>query len=446
MLKKAFCLFLSLFFIVSADVFAVGSAGFENASFSSKSIAEGNAVVAQADEPAAISYNPAGIVDLKGVQVQNNLHLISIFAFQSSDRDKHTRSSGTIVPVPTAYLTVNPGKYLGNRVAFGLGSDSPFGLKNKYNSTNPNVRYTGWVNYLKMYAIKPVASVKVTDWLSVGAGPIYYRIFDFGGIEAYPNKIVPGGLTSDGQIRANLSGNHWGWHAGILLKPHVKHQLGFYFRSPVTIKTSGLIKVENATSGNFETGGNAKVNLPLNMTVGYAFKPTNKTTIETDFGYTRWSNNKKLNIHAGSVNARENAILRALGLVDKDYSDGFSLHVGGSHKLTERLTLRAGSLFYWAVIPQDHFIPSIPDSNKVGFSLGGKYSVTKSMDLEMAYVNIFNLRRTINNSISESIGGSVDGTYSGYLQQLTLTLTCRFDEPFKVPMNLFNRNGNSVNE
>lgn len=427
-----YILFLLIFLLTTSDAFAVGSSAFENASFSSKSIAQGNAVVAQADEPAAISYNPAGVVDLKGVQIQNNLHLISIFAFQSSSRDRHTRSSGTIVPVPTAYLTINPGKILNDRLAFGIGSDSPFGLKNKYNSINSNVRYTGWVNYLKMYAIKPVASVKITDWLSVGAGPIYYRIFDFGAIEAYPNKIVPGGLTSDGQIRANLSGNHWGWHAGVLLKPHAKHQLGFYFRSPVTIKTSGLIKVENATSGNFETGGNAKIDLPLNMTVGYAYKPSDKTVIETDFGYTKWSINRKLYIYSGSVNARENAILRALGFVDKDYSDGFSLHVGGSHRINDKLTLRAGSLFYWAVVPQDHFVPSVPDSNKLGFSIGSKYSITQNMDFEMAYVNIFGLRRKINNSISESIGGSVDGTYSSYLQELTLTLTCKFDDIFKM--------------
>ena len=100
------------FVLFPASLFAVGSSGIENASFSAKSLAQGNGVVAQADEPAAISYNPAGIVYLPGLQVQPTVNFLSIFtSFQSRtpERVEDEHSTGTIVPVPTGYIVDEAG-------------------------------------------------------------------------------------------------------------------------------------------------------------------------------------------------------------------------------------------------------------------------------------------------------------------------------------------------
>lgn len=436
-MKKTFAyalaVFLIPFFAFPQSLFAVGSGGYENASFSTRSLAQWNAVVAQADEPAAISYNPAGITELPGLQVQSNINFISAFTYYRGPRAGDQRSAGTIVTVPTGYITLNPGKLLDDRIAFGIGSDSPFGLSNKWNSFHPTVHYTGWNNYFKMYTIKPTVAVKVADWLSVGGGPMYYRIYDWGGIQAYPNVLRGGG--ADGQVRLNLSGNHWGWQMGVLAKPHQKHQFGFYFRSPVVVPTKGPIKVENSSfGGRFETGGNAKITLPLNFTWAYAFKPTDKTTVETDFGYTRWSTYKRLFINNDPVNANDDAILAAIGLADKDYDDSFSVHLGGNHKLTQNLTLLAGGAFYTNAVPADHYIPAIPDSNSLGFALGVDYKFLKHYVLGVSYLNRFWLRRNIESGVSESIppAGSttVDGRYRTYLQEFTISFTYKWDDIF----------------
>ena len=109
--------------MVSSNVFAVGSAGIENASFSPKQLAKAGAGVANPDEPAAISYNPAGIVDLPGLQVQSNMHFLSIMTWNDSVTAGDTHSAGKIIPVPTGYMTLNPGRLLKDRVVFGIGSD-----------------------------------------------------------------------------------------------------------------------------------------------------------------------------------------------------------------------------------------------------------------------------------------------------------------------------------
>jgi long-chain fatty acid transport protein len=439
---------------------AVGSGGFENASFSGRSLGEANSVVAQADEPAAVSYNPAGIVDLKGLQVQSNVAFVSLFTFQEKDGGS-TRSSGTLNFVPTAYATVNPGKYLWNRVGFGIGTDSPFGLAPKYDSNHSIAHYTGYKTWLKMFTIKPVVAVKLADWVSVGGGPMYYRVFDFGTILAYPNRLlqspfgpVPGPpllpLFPDGQLRLNFSGNSWGWQMGVLVKPHKKHRFGFYFRSPVQMKLKGLIKVENASdvavvpltfppfvsfrtshSRSFETGGHTKLSLPLNITVGYAFKPSDRTTVEVDFGFTRWATFKRLYINADPVTAADDAILRALGPIDMDWRNSFALHLGGNHRITKKLTLRGGSFYYWTPVPKTHFRPSVPDANSMGVTIGASYDLWKYVVVDFAYHSRFWFRRHIDNEISEPLGTSVDGRYSSYGQEFFIGLTYKWESLFQ---------------
>jgi long-chain fatty acid transport protein len=429
-MKKIASFLLIVVLLIPSQAFAVGSGGFENATFSARSLAESNAVTAQADEAAAISYNPAGITQLKGVQVQTSTAFLQLHTFGKLANSSVLQSAGTITPIPTAYATINPGKMLNDRVVLGVGSDSPFGLANKYDSNHPAVHYTGWNNYLKMYTVKPVAAIKLADWLSIGGGPVYYRAFDFGSIQAYPNQLLGAGLP-DGQVRLNLKGNSWGWHLGTLIKPHPKHQFGFYFRSPTTLFAKGQAKVENAVvtvdgSTAFERGVTAKLDLPLNFTWAYAFKPTEKTTYEVDFGFTRWSALKRIYFDAVPTGTLNDAIVNAISKLDKDFSNSYSLHLGANHKVTKKFTLRGGFNFYTLAVPNDHYVPAIPDSNSIAFSTGFSYALAQWLQLDTAYYARFWLRRKIDNNLVDALGQSIDGRYFTFGHILMLSLTYKW--------------------
>ena len=444
MMKKILSVGILIAFIsiTPAPAFAVGSGGFENASFSAKQLALGGTGTATPDEPAAISYNPAGIADLPGVQFQGDANFISLMTWKHNDITGNTRSAGTLSLVPTAYFTINPGKIFDDKLALGVGTDSPFGLMNKYRSSNAAVHYTGWNNYLKMYTIKPTIAYKVTDNVSIGGGPMWYRITDFGGVQAYPNGALVPGLP-DGQIRLNTSGNRWGWQMGTLIKLTKKHRLGYYFRSPVVVKTSGQVKVENSSfyggTGAFETGVHTKVSTPMNMTWAYAYQPTEKTHYEADFTWSHWSTYKRQYfVTDPSGSAFDDMILNAIRSADKDYKDGYGLQLGVSHKLTKKLTLRAGSWFYWTPIPQKHFIPAVADSNHLAISIGAGYEINKYLTADLAYYNAFYFRRRINNDIAEGLpNSSVDGAYTSYSQAFTISVTAHWDDIF--PRALLNK-------
>ncbi|HNX68612.1 MAG TPA: outer membrane protein transport protein [Candidatus Omnitrophota bacterium] len=429
---------LAVIFMTPATAFAVGGGSLENASFSGEQLGLSGAVTATADEPAAISYNPAGIVNLPGIQVQGDANFLSSFTFKTSDTTGSTRSTGTLHFVPTGYLTINPGEIFCDRVAFGIGTDSPFGLANQYDSMNPAVHYTGWANYLKMYTIKPVMAVKVTDWLDIGGGPMWYRIYDFGAVQAYPNNLIFPYTWPDGQVRINLSGQHWGWQMGALVKPTKKHRFGFYFRSPVVVNVSGLGKVENSSfypGGSYETGVHSKVPLPMNLTWAYAYQPTDKTHYEVDFTYNHWSTTKRLCFPADPTpSAADNGIMSAIGTADKDWGNSYGIQIGASHKFTKKLTGRCGSFFYWTPIPKTSFSPAVPDANRLSLSLGAGYAISKYLTADIAYYNSFYFRRRINNSYPENAvwgsSSSVDGTYFSYLQAFTVSLTAHWDDIF----------------
>jgi len=437
---------IALISLTPAPAFAVGGGGFENASFSAKQLGTGGTGTATPDEPAAISYNPAGIADLPGIQVQADANFISLMTFKHNDITGNTRSTGTLNLVPTGYITINPGKIFQDKLGLGVGFDSPFGLNDKYRSSNAAVHYTGWANYLKMYTIKPTIAYKFTDKISVGGGPMWYRISDFGGVQGYPNNLItsPFGLNAqDGQIRLNTSGNHWGWQLGTLVKLSEKHRLGYYFRSPVVVKTSGMAKVENsnvpvAFGGlglrNYETGVHTKVSLPMNMTWAYAYQPTEKTHYEADFTWSHWKTYKRQYFVADpSGNVRDDTILNAIRAADKDYHDGYGIQLGASHKFTKKLTLRGGSWFYFTPIPQKSFIPAVADSNHLAISIGAGYEISKNLTADLCYYNSFYFRRRINNDVGENaalLNSSVDGAYTTYSQAFTISLTAHFDDIF----------------
>ncbi len=451
--KKISALILTLLIALPASSFAVGSGGFENASFSAKQIGQGTSVTAVADEPATISYNPAGINDLPGIQYQGNANFINMWTSIESKNATggSTQSSATTAIIPTTYLTMNPGKAWGfnDRVAFGLGVDSPFGLANKYDSNHTATHYTGYKNWLKMYTIKPVVSFRLAEWLSIGGGPIWNRVFNFGQVLAYPNTAIITGAP-DGQVRANLKGNSWGWQMGILAKPAPKHKIGFYFRSPALIRLKGLAKGENiandfvgGTSGRFETGVHTKLHLPMNMTWGYEYTINKKTSVSTDFGFTRWSVFDNLNVpvdpiagtNLGGLSGFHNTLLNSLfntpgpgGATDKDYHNSFTFGWGVSHKATDKLTLRGGNYYYTTPVSGHHLTPAVPDSNRTGVTVGLGYNLTDNLVLDAAYDAIFFFNRGVDNEIGNALpASSVDGTYKSFIHVWNFSLTYKWD-------------------
>ena len=121
-LRSPAALFLLTLLLSPSPLFAVGSSGFENASYSAKTLAQANAVAARPEDPSTVSFNPAGLLELPGIQTNLGLEGLDFRVFHRNQvTGDHNQNTGKLLLIPSFYLTANPGDYLDNRLAFGLG-------------------------------------------------------------------------------------------------------------------------------------------------------------------------------------------------------------------------------------------------------------------------------------------------------------------------------------
>jgi long-chain fatty acid transport protein len=420
------------------SLFAVGSSGFENASYSAKTLAEGNAVVARPQDPSTVSFNPAGLTELPGVQFNLGSQLYDFRVFHRNQvTGDHNQSNGKVLVIPTLALSANPGKLLDDRFAFGLAVNSPFGLSTSFPTIGMG-RYTGWKNYLKLAATTIAGAVKLNDKLSVGAGATNYWAYAYGQYLNYPNaNILSSPGARDGRAWLDSNGYGWGWNFGILAKPHPKHRLGFSFRSKADVDVHGQVKIDDLVSAaaqgydsgpHFVSGAHAQLQLPQNFTWAYAYVPSDKWAVEFDFGLTGWGILKELDYDFD----RNNSTLRGLGTIPRDYDDTFSLNLGGHYRLNEKTDFQTGFFFYQAASPKKHVDNYLPDTHRYGWSLGTSYQITQWLRTDLTYLFILYATRHISNPQIPAKGGdNIDGRYTSILHGAFISFNVEFDFPFE---------------
>lgn len=424
--------------LFSTPVFAVGSSGFENASYSAKTLAQGNAVVARPQDPSTALFNPAGLVELPGLQTELGLQGLDIRIFHKNNlTGDHNQSNGKLLLIPSFFMSANPGELLDDRFAFGLAVNSPYGLSTSFPSIGI-ARYNGYKNYLKMMATTVAGGWKVNDGLSVGAGATNYWVSKYGQILNYPNAnilAVPG--TPDGRALLETNGFGWGWNLGILAKPSPRHRFGFSFRSKADVDANGRVLIDDLVNGaaqgydtspHFQSGAHTQLHLPQNFTLGYAYVPSDQWAVELDVGLTGWGVFKEQDYDFD----RNNATLRGLGTIPRDYNDTWSFNLGGHRKVSEDLDLLGGFFFYQAAAPKKHMDNFLPDANRYGWSCGTSYKLSDRATVDFSYLFVLYGSRHISNPQIPAKGGdNIDGRYTSIVHGGFISFTYRFDFPFE---------------
>ena len=439
-MKKSLILSLLLGFVAifPAQVFAVGSSGFENASYSAKTLGQANAVIARPQDPSTISFNPAGLTELPGIQTSIGLQQLDLRVFHRNQvTGDHNQNNAKLLLIPDFYLTANPGKLLNNRFAFGIGANSPFGLSTSFPSIGMG-RYTGYKNYMKMVATTMAGAVRLTDKLSIGAGATNYWVYKYGQILNYPNANILGAPgTRDGRAVIETDGFGWGWNFGILAKPAPKHRLALSYRSHATVNVHGRVVIDDLVSGgaqgydtfpHFESGAHSHINLPQSMTLGYAYEPSKKWAAELDLNITGWNAFK----HQDYDFDRNNPTLRGLGTIARDYHRTWGLNLGGHYQMWKKADLLGGFFFYRRAAPKKHVDNFLPDADRYGWTVGTSYKLSERMTIDLSYIFVLYGTRHISNPTIPAYGGdNIDGRYTSIIHGAMINFTYRFDFPFE---------------
>jgi long-chain fatty acid transport protein len=274
-----------------------------------------NAFSAQADDPSALHYNPAGMTQLQGLQLMAGA-LISggstEFTSPTGATARGDRNGSAAWPPPAhTYITANM-KDLGltalGDLSVGIGLTVPFGSLTRWPSDGP-FRTATTFSALPLLDIKPTVAYKATDNLSLGLGADIYTFSGLAG-EGHVEKrsVWPGGLGIPAESKVELSGKDSaaGFNASLLYtalrnaegKPLAN--IGIVYRSQATLHLRGALLANGTTVSD----ASATFVLPQVITGAIAIWPVRTSEqewkLEMDIDYVGWKSVRSLDVMLGN--------------------------------------------------------------------------------------------------------------------------------------------------
>ena len=393
----------------------------------------GNAFAAQADDPSALHYNPAGMTQLRGVQFMAGALLsggTTNFTSPTGVTATGDRNGSLAWPPPGhTYLTANLKDLgitaLGDLFA-GVGVTVPFGSLNRWPDNGPFRSGTTY-NTLPLLDIKPTLAYKLTEDVSIGLGADIYTFSGLVGEGHVERRAIPvPGVTTE----LNGKDTAAGFNASLLYTPlrnadgKPVANIGIVYRSQATLHLSGAL-LQNGTK---VSNADATLVLPQVITGAVAIWPVRtgerEWKLEVDVDYVGWKSVRNLDVHLSNGTTIPQPT---------NWQSTYAVMVGTEYKwLTLEslpdwvVALRAGYTSQQTQMPDRTFDPGIPSANVniVGAGLGlecnqkgrflglipcGELGVgalkPKSIGLDLSYQASIYDQRTITGNQNPSVNG-----------------------------------------
>ncbi len=174
MVRKRVVAALLLVMGFAGNGFCAGSGAYRLEVTDAEAMGKGSAFVAQASNPSALYYNPAGITQLKS-KFSGSLNaaiLQPINKYTNSIGEVTNRKSQTFV-IPSAFLVSDLGL---KKVAVGFGSTSYWGLGTHW-SDDSFSRYVATKSDLRADTLMVVGAYELNDNWSFGASADYIATY-----------------------------------------------------------------------------------------------------------------------------------------------------------------------------------------------------------------------------------------------------------------------------
>jgi len=200
------------------------------------------------DDASTVFFNPAGMSRLQGSHVSGGLQIVDINTeFKGSAQydssvpgigglpisdkgGKKKRDIDSTEVIPSGYIS----HQYSDKVWFGLGVNSPFGLKTDYSEKWVG-RYNAIKSELLVININPSMAFKINDRATIGFG--VSAVYADGEL----TNAIDGGLATatpganDGL--QTLTADDWGYgfNIGLLLEPTQNLRIGMHYRSEIDL-------------------------------------------------------------------------------------------------------------------------------------------------------------------------------------------------------------------
>lgn len=326
-----------------------------------EAIGRGNAFVATANNPSAIYYNPAGITQLEGHNVQVGLlAYLGIYVEYESPGGQSFDSETEIFPIPQIYYTFTPETL---PLSFGLGIYAPFGLGVEW-PEDTGFRTRSIEAHLKYVTINPVIGWKPCAAFSIAAGPT----LNYSEIELRNGFLSPVPSPND---EFKFDGDDWsaGFNVGILIQPHPKWSFGVNYRGAATTDYEGTTTIRSpvpAIPGG-KAGTSLEIDFPQIVSFGVSYRPTPKWNLEVNVDYSDWDTLNTVSFKGTSSLLGNDATLPL------NWHGSWFYEAGVSYYFENGYYVSAGYFFSSLTTGSTDFTPSVPDTELHIGSLGFGY-------------------------------------------------------------------------
>jgi long-chain fatty acid transport protein len=373
----------SLRFIVVASLASLVSlsafgAGFLIPEQGAKASGMAGAFVATADDPSAIFYNPAGIAQQRDMAFFAGATFINFTNEFTGDPNSpitagvEAKYNRHLFNIPNVYGVIP----IGNNFTLGIGAFAAFGLRTDWARPFAG-RYISQDADLKTMSFQPTLAWQTTDGrLALGAGVEYRRARVILNANRLALNPFTGRIIDVANTRlASDYGDDIGWTAGVLWKPNDRFRIGASYRADMDIELGGDAEITQITSGNAQLDAVIKAQLPPNQnintvfpfpaiaTVGVAYKPAETWDVEFDIMRTQWSAFEALAVDFATTPS-------ASFVREQNWEDSNSYRVGVNKKATDMWDVRFGAVYDQNPQPIEAVSPLLPDSDRIGISLG----------------------------------------------------------------------------
>ena len=424
--------------LVTGAVSTASAEGFAVSTLSARGGALGggpaSGMVARADDASAVAYNPAGLTQVPGTQIMAGLAAVALNL--DLETDNHWCSnSHQVWPIPHGYIS----HQLNDKVWLGAGMYTRWGLGHSY----PD----GWAGESLMAAypekggmgsalksitmltstINPTVAYKLNDMFSVAAGVSY----TWGYLSLNNQLYAKGAHVGDVRVHSE-NGHSFGYNLALHAKFNEHWSAGLTYRSHERMKFNGSARVRGgstaemlaAAGGLYNSRGKATIVIPDVISLGVAYKPTNRLSFEVDAAYTVWSRWRNLQVNLLSNNPVYGEHGPSGIDQQKNWRDTWACSVSAEYWALDWLALRAGVLYETSPLNGEYYNDYyIPTNGRLQFATGFglKY---ENWTLDFAY--IYMLEREVNLKAHGS-GDTVNGTFgNGYDHTFALTLGYKF--------------------
>jgi long-chain fatty acid transport protein len=392
------------------------ASGFQINECGARAMGMAGAFVGLANDPSALYFNPAGITQLKGTHILAGVAFIApsvSYRGPSPAITEHNMVDQLFTPI-NFYIT----HQLSDDLFVGLGVNNQYGLGTKWEE-NWFARTVAYDTEIRTFYFTPVIAYKVSDQLSVSAGPVFawgdVRIVKYASLTPF---------AGEAKVSLKGDGTAWGFTAGLLYKPCDEWQFGLSYRNSTKFKFTGdAVSEGSALFASRLPSGNitSEVTMPMNLSFGAAYFPMKDLTITADFQYVGWSSYDKLAVDFESTSLTDLSTPR-------DYNNCYIARLGAEYQLTSDIALRTGIYYDKNPIKDELVDPTLPDADRIGFNIGVGYKIAPNVSIDVAYLFLRFTERTITNSQIYYTSGNaaLNGTYSSITHLFGVNLSYNF--------------------